>query len=63
MQEHMTNFSEQFLKIILVLGLLIGGFILVVSGIDTTTLQLINIYFLGIGVILMIVGVVFIKKM
>ncbi|MEM3062095.1 MAG: hypothetical protein QW303_00925 [Nitrososphaerota archaeon] len=59
----MGSFAEHTLKILLGLGLLIGGFVLAISGINATTLQITNIYFLGVGIILMIVGIVALKKL
>lgn len=60
--DRMTSFKELALKIGLGLLLLSIGFILLVSGIDTKTLQITNVYYLGIGIILMIGGGYALKK-
>ncbi|HEX5358682.1 MAG TPA: hypothetical protein VFW99_02070 [Candidatus Nitrosotalea sp.] len=49
-------------KVLIGLALLIIGFVLLVSGVNTTTLQITNLYEAGIGVILMIGGVVVLAK-
>ncbi|HYL66973.1 MAG TPA: hypothetical protein VEU72_07445 [Nitrosopumilaceae archaeon] len=60
----MADFAEHALKIALGLGLLIGGFILlIVWGVNTTTGQITNIVALGIGIILMIGGSLALKKL
>ena len=58
----LMGFLEHALKIGLGLALLIVGFVLAVSGINITTTQVTNIYYLGIGVILMIGGIIALKK-
>ena len=58
----LMGFLEHALKIGLGLALLIVGFVLAVSGINIITTQVTNIYYLGIGVILMIGGIIALKK-
>ena len=50
------------IKVLIGLALLIVGFIILVSGINITTIQITNIYDAGIGVILMIGGIVVVAK-
>lgn len=57
------SFSEHALKIGLGIGLLIIGFILALAGFNTSTVQITNIYAFGIGIILMIGGIIALKKL
>lgn len=60
----MVDFMEHALKILLGLGLLIGGFVIAMFlGINTSTWAITNIIALGIGAILMIGGIVALKKL
>jgi len=60
----MSGFVEHTLKILLGIGLLLGGFIVAAMwGINTTTGQITNVVFLGIGIILGIGGIVALKRL
>lgn len=59
----MSSFPQNIAGVLVGIALLIVGFFLLISGINTTTMQITNVYYLGIGIIVMIGGLVVFKKL
>jgi len=58
-----SSFPQNIAGVLVGIALLIVGFFLLISGINTTTMQITNVYYLGIGIIVMIGGLVVFKKL
>lgn len=50
------------IQILIGLALLLIGFVILITGINTTTVQITNLYEVGIGVIVMVVGGIVVAK-
>jgi hypothetical protein len=59
----MSSLPHNMIGVLFGIALLIAGFILLISGINTTSMQITNVYYLGIGIIVMIGGLVIFKKL